>query len=334
MNDNLDQITGEVEIHGQIPNVSHEAPQLDNNQLSLSWVWNQLPMREPVLIQNTLRRYQKMMIMGPSKSCKTALAIQLAIAVAEGIPWLENECAKGSVLYLNFDESIATIYSRFFDTYQALGIEPKEISNITILNLKGKMTAENEDDFINQVLTLVNGFPYRMMIIDSIDYLFDIGDSGTAIRLNQAIDRFMNKTKICTVLVHSDIQQETKLSDLSECVVSLNDTSSGSENRSRLSIENKTFPMMPDVLVDFCYPVTWKLGKYQGSLEAFNDGRHEKAKAEFEQAFDELSHSNEQVHVNDLAAYLKIARETVYKKIKNSNTFQVNVGIVKRINNQ
>lgn len=333
MNDNLDPITGEVETHEKFPNMSHEVPQLDNNQPSLSGVWNQLPMREPVLIQNTLRRYQKMMITGPSKSCKTALATQLAIAVAEGIPWLENECAKGSVLYLNFDESIITIYSRFFDTYQALGIEPKEISNITILNLKGEMTAESEDDFINQVLTLVNGFPYRMMIIDSIDYLFDIGDSGTAIRLNQAIDRFMNKTKICTVLVHSD-RDESRMYDLSECVVRVIPSESRKDSF-RISIDSNSFKApTADKIIDYHYPSIEYRGLYNRSLDLTNKIRHEKANYELDKAFNELSSQGDAVHVNDLAAYLKIARETVYKKIKNSNTFQVNVGIVERINNQ
>lgn len=336
MNDNLDPITGEVETHEQFPNMSHEVPQLDNNQPSLSGVWNQLPMREPVLIQNTLRRYQKMMITGPSKSCKTALAIQLAIAVAEGIPWLENECVEGSegnVLYLNFDESIATIYSRFFETYQALGVEPKKISNITILNLKGEMTAENEDDFINRVLALVNGFPYRMMIIDSIDYLFDIGDSGTAIRLNQAIDRFMNKAGNCTVLVHSDVQQETKLSDLSECVVRLIPSESRKDSF-RIAIDSNSFKApTADKIIDYHYPSIEYRGLYNRSLDLTNKIRHEKANYELNKAFNELSSRGDAVHVNDLAAYLKIARETVYKKIKNSNVFQVNVGIVERINN-
>lgn len=334
MNDNLDQITGEVETHGQFTNMSHEVPQLDNNQPSLSRVWKQLPIREPVLIQNTLRRYQKMMITGPSKSCKTALAIQLAISVTEGIPWLENECGKGSVLYLNFDESIVTMYSRFFDTYQALGIEPKEISNITILNLKGEMTAESEDDFINQVLTLVNGFPYRMMIIDSIDYLFDLEDSETAIRLNQAIDRFMNKTKICTVLVHSDIQQETKLSDLSESVVRLIPSESRKDSF-RIAIDSNSFKSpTADKIIDYHYPSIEYRGLYNRSLDLTNKIRHEKANYELDKAFNELSSQGDAVHVNDLAAYLKIARETVYKKIKNSNTFQVNVGIVERKNNR
>lgn len=334
MNENLNQITGEVGNYGQIPSVNHETPQPDSGRPSLSTVWSQLPIREPVLIQNTLQRYQKMMITGPSKSCKTALAIQLAIAVAEGTSWLENECAKGNVLYLNFDESIVTIYSRFFDTYQALRIEPKEISNITIMNLKGEMTAENEDDFINQVLTLVNGFPYRMIIIDSIDYLFDIGSSGTAIRLNQAIDRFVNKTKICTVLVHSDHQQETKLSSLSECVVSLNDTSLHSETRFRLSVISKTFPVIPDILVDFRYPSVGKFGKYDGSLEAINDGRRSKAKVKFEKAFDELSQSGEQIHVSKLADHLGIARESVYRKVNDYSSFKIEDGIVEKIKKQ
>ncbi len=333
MNENFNQTNGEVETLGQIPSVNHETPQPDSGQPSLSTVWNQLPIREPVLIQNTLQRYQKMMITGPSKSCKTALAVQLAIAVAEGTSWLENECAKGNVLYLNFDESIVTIYSRFFDTYQALRIEPKEISNITIMNLKGEMTAENEDDFINQVLTLVNGFPYRMIIIDSIDYLFDIGSSGTAIRLNQAIDRFVNKTKICTVLVHSDHQQETKLSSLSESVVRVIPSES-SKDSFRIAIVSNSFQApTADKIIDYHYPSIEYRGLYNRSLDLTNKIRHQKANYELDKAFNELSSQGDAVHVNALAAYLKIARETVYKKIKNSNTFQVNVGIVERINN-
>lgn len=330
MNEKLNQMNGEAGNPGVNSNMNQEATQPNSSQPSLLKVWDQLPVREPVLINNTLQRYQKMTISGPSKSCKTALAIQLAISVAEGIPWLENECIEGSVLYLNLDSSMVTIYSRFFDSYKALKIEPNKISNITILNLKGEMTVGSEDDFINQLLTLVNGFPYRLMIIDSIDYLFDIGDSETAIRLNRAIDHFMNKTNICTLLVHSD-EDESKMLELSECVVSLNNTFSHSKTRYRLSVISKTFREMTDILVDFRYPSVEKFGKYEGSLEAMNDERRDKAKAKFEKAFDELSQSNEQLHVSILADHLGIARESVYRKVNDYSDFKIEDGIVEKI---
>ena len=136
------------------------------------------------------------------------------------------------------------------------------------------------------------------------------------------------------MLVHSDHQQETKLSSLSESVVRVIPSES-SKDSFRIAIVSNSFQApTADKIIDYHYPSIEYRGLYNRSLDLTNKIRHEKANYELNKAFNELSSQGDAVHVNDLAAHLKIARETVYKKIKNSNTFQVNVGIVEKINNQ
>lgn len=56
---------------------------------------------DPPLIDGILRQGQKMLLAGPSKAGKSFAMIELAIAIAKGVPWMGYPCTKGRVLYVN-----------------------------------------------------------------------------------------------------------------------------------------------------------------------------------------------------------------------------------------
>lgn len=105
---------------------------------SLAGVWDDLPELSPPLIEGVLRQGHKMMLGGPSKAGKSFALIELCVSIAEGVPWLGFGCAQGRVLYVNLELDRASCLHRFRDVYAAMGIEPANLANIDVWNLRGK----------------------------------------------------------------------------------------------------------------------------------------------------------------------------------------------------
>ena len=104
---------------------------------SLAEMFQEDPPLAPVLIDNVLRRGHKMLIAGPSKAGKSFALMEMTISIAEGIPWFGFNCEMGKVLYLNMELDRPSAYKRFKDIYQAMGIPPKHLENISIWNMRG-----------------------------------------------------------------------------------------------------------------------------------------------------------------------------------------------------
>ena len=104
---------------------------------SLAEMFKEDPPLAPVLIDNVLRRGHKMLIAGPSKAGKSFALMEMTISIAEGIPWFGFNCEMGKVLYLNMELDRPSAYKRFKDIYQAMGIPPKHLENISIWNMRG-----------------------------------------------------------------------------------------------------------------------------------------------------------------------------------------------------
>ena len=100
--------------------------------------WDNLPPLAPELITGILRKGHKMLISGPSKAGKSFLLIELTIALANGVRWLRPNCAKGPVVYVNFELDRASCLNRFKVVYEAMGMSKENLSNIDIWNLRGK----------------------------------------------------------------------------------------------------------------------------------------------------------------------------------------------------
>lgn len=160
----------------------------------LSDVWGAIPELAGPLIDGILRKGHKMLLAGPSKAGKSFLQIELAIAIAEGRPWLGRGCAKGRVLYVNLELDRASCLHRFRDVYAALGYPPKNLGNIDIWNLRGK--AVPLDKLAPKLIRRAQKKGYSAVIIDPI-YKVITGDENSAEQMAKFCNQF---DKICSEL--------------------------------------------------------------------------------------------------------------------------------------
>lgn len=137
------------------------------------------------------------MIVGASKTGKSMLLSELAIAIAEGTPWLGRLCAKGRVLYVNLEIPEDTFWNRIIDIYEALGLTAG--SNLTVWNLRGYAT--QMDKLTPKLIRRARKINPEVVIIDPI-YKVLTGDENSA----EQMARFCNEfDKLCTQLGASTI---------------------------------------------------------------------------------------------------------------------------------
>ena len=157
------------------------------------------PPKPPELISGILRKGHKMLIAGPSKAGKSFLLIELAIAIAEGRPWLGFPCAQGKVLYINLEIDPASCIDRFLLIYKRLCITKRRTDNIILWNLRGhalpldKLTPLLIERMENEIIAAV--------IVDPI-YKVITGDENNASEMGAFCNQF---DKICTAMGASAI---------------------------------------------------------------------------------------------------------------------------------
>lgn len=157
-------------------------------------VWENLPELSPCLIENVLRKGHKMLIAGPSKAGKSFLQIELCIAIAEGKKWLQWKCAQGRILYMNLELDRASCLHRFKDVYNAMGIQPENLQNIDIWNLRGKSVPM--DKLAPKLIRRAAKKDYIAIIIDPI-YKVITGDENSADQMANFCNQF---DLVCTEL--------------------------------------------------------------------------------------------------------------------------------------
>lgn len=161
---------------------------------SLDEVWEHMPELAPPLIDGVLRMGHKMLLSGPSKAGKSFALIELCIAIAEGVRWLNWQCACGRVLYVNLELDRASCLHRFKDVYAALGLAPKRLENIDIWNLRGNSVPM--DKLAPKLIRRAYKKNYIAVIIDPI-YKVITGDENSADQMAHFCNQF---DKICTEL--------------------------------------------------------------------------------------------------------------------------------------
>lgn len=161
---------------------------------SLEGVWDNLPELSSCLIENVLRKGHKMLIAGPSKAGKSFLQIELCIAIAEGKKWLNWACAQGKVMYVNLELDRASCLHRFKDVYTAMGLQPNNLKNIDIWNLRGKSVPM--DKLAPKLIRRASKKNYVAIIIDPI-YKVITGDENSADQMANFCNQF---DKVCTEL--------------------------------------------------------------------------------------------------------------------------------------
>ena len=160
----------------------------------LEGVWDNLPELSPCLISGILRQGHKMLIAGPSKAGKSFLQIEMCIAIAEGRKWLNWQCTKGRVMYVNLELDRASCLHRFRDVYEAMGIQPSNLSNIDIWNLRGKSVPM--DKLAPKLIRRAAKKDYIAIVIDPI-YKVITGDENSADQMANFCNQF---DKVCTEL--------------------------------------------------------------------------------------------------------------------------------------
>lgn len=173
-----------------IESVNDDLPDEEN----LESVWNDLPELSPCLIEDVLRQGHKMLLSGPSKAGKSFLQIELCICIAEGAKWLNWQCAQGKILYVNLELDRASCLHRFKDVYEALHLEPNNLRNIDIWNLRGKSAPM--DKLAPKLIRRASKKGYIAIIIDPI-YKVLTGDENSADQMAIFCNQF---DKVCTEL--------------------------------------------------------------------------------------------------------------------------------------
>ncbi len=161
---------------------------------NLAGVWDNLPELSPPLIDGILRQGHKMLLAGPSKAGKSFGLIELCIAIAEGLKWFGFQCTKGKIMYVNLELDRSSCLHRFKDVYNALGIEPSNIKNIDVWNLRGKSVPM--DQLAPKLIRRAKQKNYIAVIIDPI-YKVITGDENSADQMAAFCNQF---DKICTEL--------------------------------------------------------------------------------------------------------------------------------------
>ena len=149
--------------------------------------WDNMPELAPELIKGVLRQGHKMLIAGPSKAGKSFALIEMSIAIAEGKKWLSWECAKGRVLYVNLELDRPSALHRFKDVYTAMGLQPNNINNIDIWNLRGKTVPM--DKLAPKLIRRALKKNYIAVIIDPI-YKVLTGDENSADQMAHFTNQF------------------------------------------------------------------------------------------------------------------------------------------------
>ena len=161
---------------------------------SLNEFWNNMPDLAPPLIDGVLRQGHKMLIAGPSKAGKSFALIEMCIAIAEGTKWFGWQCTQGKIMYVNLELDRASCLHRFKDVYTALGIEPNNLANIDIWNLRGKSIPM--DKLAPKLIRRAAKKDYIAIIIDPI-YKVITGDENSADQMANFCNQF---DKICNEL--------------------------------------------------------------------------------------------------------------------------------------
>lgn len=149
--------------------------------------WDNLPELAPELIKGVLRQGHKMLIAGPSKAGKSFALIEMSIAIAEGVKWLGWDCTQGRVLYVNLELDRPSALHRFKDVYTAMGLQPNNINNIDIWNLRGKTVPM--DKLAPKLIRRALKKNYIAVIIDPI-YKVLTGDENSADQMAHFTNQF------------------------------------------------------------------------------------------------------------------------------------------------
>lgn len=171
--------------------------------VNLRDIWNNMPPLKPELIEGILRQSHKMIIASTSKAGKTFILMELAMAIAEGYNWIGHRCKQGKVLYINMELDEASFFHRFYDIYNAMGLNyDNHIENIEIWNLRGKGKPLSELAPI--IIGRMRSKEYAAVMIDPLYKVMegDENSNGDVARMVSSFDKIAEETGAAVIYAH------------------------------------------------------------------------------------------------------------------------------------
>lgn len=324
-------------------------PPFDN----LETVLEDPPPLSPVLIEGALRMGHKAILTGPSKAGKSFLLMQAAVAIANGKRWLQWQCHKGRVLYVNLEIDRASCINRFQKIYEELGLETADCAeSIDIWNLRGK--AVPMDKLAPIIVRRAKGQGYAITIIDPI-YKVITGDENAASDMAYFGNQFdLICTEVgCAVLYchhHSKGAQGMKkasdrgsgsgvfardadlIIDATEIVLTEEQRAANDAPAYCISTICREFPSTPDFAIRFVYPIhrldpdldpSRTEGSIEGNRTAGNNAQTKKRDERY-WSFIELLETHlkagDRVTQSQMAEQLGVSLRTVKTYMSRANT--------------
>lgn len=155
-----------------------------------------------------LHRGSKALVAAPSKAGKTWLLIDLAISVAQGIPWLDFTTVQGKVLLVNFEIQEFQIRERIRSVADAKMAAMNDsrmhnLNNLDVWTLRGH--ARPFTDLLPVISSQISNSNYSLIIIDPI-YKGMAGmnesDAGDISMLVNEFERLAVESGASVVYVH------------------------------------------------------------------------------------------------------------------------------------
>lgn len=148
--------------------------------------------QDPVLIDGLFRKGRKGILTADSKAGKSFFAIELAICIAAGRPFLGRKCTKSKVCYFNYEIEEKEFMERVRNVACELGIPVSEfIDNLKIVHMRGMSVplGKMAGNIIALLLTEYKNTrePFSLIILDPI-YKITAGDENSA----EAVGKFCN----------------------------------------------------------------------------------------------------------------------------------------------
>jgi hypothetical protein len=172
--------------------------------LSLGELVARYPSLRAPLIEGLLREGETMNVISAPKTGKSWLAIDLALSVATGRPWLGMDCVPGEVLILDNELHAETTANRIPKVAAARGIAMDDVADrIYVESLRGRLRdLSNLGPYFGQFepgrfkVVILDAF-YRFLPISA-----DENDNGTMANLYNYLDSFADRMKCSFVLIH------------------------------------------------------------------------------------------------------------------------------------
>lgn len=169
----------------------------------------QHPKMRPEVIEGLLRQGETLNLIGASKAGKSWLIHGLAVAVANGLPWLGMNVTQGRVLLIDNELHPETLVDRLQNvvskTNDPNGLNSVTLHGIDVLSLRG--VTENADvTGLAQRLATVQPGDYRLIVLDALYRALPAGtsesDNAQMMMVYNQLDRIARTTGAAIVCNH------------------------------------------------------------------------------------------------------------------------------------